>query len=118
MIIDGNLTGSSVSGNNGAYTSISGDVGSPGNMPPISLEEFMLLDITLYPNPASEVVNITTESNAEKTVKVTTLAGKVVSAYSTSEKIIRLDVNNLITGVYVITIEMDNAKASRKLVIK
>lgn len=115
---DGNLIGSSVAGSNGAYTSNNGDVGSPGNRPPVSLEEFLLNNVSLYPNPATSSVSINTNSNQVKELSVTSLTGKLLSSMTSTDSTVEINVNDLPRGVYVITIEMGTAKASRKLIVQ
>lgn len=114
----GNLTGSSVSGTDGAYTSVNGDVGNPGNNPPISIEEFLLNDVSLYPNPTTEKVSVSTNSTEVKTIVITSLTGKVISSFVSTDAVVEINVNTLPKGVYMISIEMGNAQASRKLIVQ
>ncbi|MEQ9263058.1 MAG: T9SS type A sorting domain-containing protein [Owenweeksia sp.] len=114
----GTLIGSSVDGVNGAYTSNSGDVGSPGNMAPIGLDEFLVNKVTLYPNPASNKVFIRTANHEVKNVQVSSLTGKMLYGFETSEELIELNTASMVKGVYIISIEIKGAKASRKLIIQ
>ncbi len=114
----GTLLGSSVSGTNGAYTSTNGDIGSPGNMTPVGLDEFMANTITLYPNPATDKVFIETDTREIKTVVITTLTGKTVQSFNTSEVLIELNTDELVKGVYLVSIEMNGQRASRKLIVQ
>lgn len=115
---DGNLLGNSVSGTNGAYTSVDGDIGSPGNMSPISIEEFLLTQVTLYPNPAMDVVTVQTESTAIKNISIVSLTGKTLLEVTSTDLNVEMNVNDLPKGVYVINIEMSGVSASRKLIVQ
>lgn len=115
---DGNILGLSVTGVDGAYTSIDGDVGSPGNLPPIGLDEFLLNNVTLYPNPATNNVSIETGTNSMKEVSISNLSGQVVSAVSSTETTVRLELSDLPKGVYMISIKMNDAQATRKLIVQ
>ena len=115
---DGNLLGLSVNNVDGAYTSGDGDIGSPGNLAPIGLEEFLLNNITLYPNPATEKVTISSETSELKEISISNLSGQALFQTSSTEANIDLDLSTLPKGVYIISIEMGSAKASRKLVIQ
>ncbi|MGB0175910.1 MAG: T9SS type A sorting domain-containing protein [Owenweeksia sp.] len=110
--------GSSVNGVNGAYTSNGGDIGSPGNMAPVGIEEFMVNNITLYPNPATEKVFIQSGTREIKKVEVSSLTGKLLSKFETSEELIELKTASMVKGVYLISIEINGAKASRKLIVQ
>jgi plastocyanin len=114
----GTLVGNSVSGSNGAYTSNDGEVGSPGNTAPIGIEEFLLNDVSLYPNPATSAVSILTNGNEEKAITITSLTGKLVESKVSTEETIELNVSDLPKGVYIVNIQMGNASASRKLIVQ
>ncbi|HBF20675.1 MAG TPA: hypothetical protein DDW81_11300, partial [Cryomorphaceae bacterium] len=114
----GAALGSSVNGVDGAYLSNSGDLGNPGNMAPIGLEEFMLNDITLYPNPASEKVFISTATHELKKVEIVSLAGQRISGFETADELVEFNTSSLSRGVYIISVEMNGAKASRKLIVQ
>lgn len=115
---DGTILGLSVSGIDGAYASDSGDVGSPGNLAPIGLNEFLLNNITLYPNPATNRVSIETGTNELKEVNITNLSGQVISSTSSTENTVQLDLIDLPKGVYMINIKMNEEQATRKLIVQ
>ncbi|MFP9114202.1 T9SS type A sorting domain-containing protein [Flavobacterium sp. RHBU_3] len=71
---------------------------------------------TLYPNPASDVVNINLNEQANATVKVTDVLGKtVIKPTNTSGT---LDVRNLVNGVYFVTVTVNNESSVQKLIIR
>ncbi|MFN4300146.1 MAG: T9SS type A sorting domain-containing protein [Thermaurantimonas sp.] len=92
--------GLSVNGVNGAYTSLDGDVGSPGNYP-VSIKELTLEIGRIYPNPASSLLNIEFTQPAQ--VEVINLQGQKVANLSVSERA-TLNVQSWPAGVYVFRI--------------
>lgn len=116
---NGVVTGASVDGVDGAYTSLGGDVGNPGNLPPtFSIDEFLLNNIDLYPNPANKVVFVGTESNVAKVVEVRSMTGATLAHMESTAKTVEINVKQLPAGVYIITLEMDGKAASRKLIVE
>jgi hypothetical protein len=78
--------------------------------------------VRLYPNPASENVNVKIEGvSGQTTIRITTLTGKTVTERSvnlaTKSSVESFNVADLTPGVYVMQIVNDEAIISRKLVI-
>jgi hypothetical protein len=71
----------------------------------------------LYPNPAtSDVVYITTDSNAHKEIKIYDVFGELVLTDRISNKI--LNISRLSPGVYMVQVSEHNSTINRKLVVK
>ncbi len=114
----GTLVGSSQVNVDGAYASAGGDVGSPGNMTPISIAEFLLRDMSLYPNPAQAVVKLTSATNASKQITVRDLSGREVMQLNDTDTVIELNVSTLPKGVYLIEVSLEGVSATRKLIVQ
>lgn len=72
--------------------------------------------LKIYPNPAKDVINITTSNFDPKTVVIYDVLGKqVLKTVITSQPI---NISNLKSGVYIVNITENNQNATRKLVIK
>jgi hypothetical protein len=71
----------------------------------------------MYPNPLTgNVLNITSNSNADKTVAIFDVLGKqVVNAKVTDGTV---NVSNLTAGVYIVKVTEEGKTATRKLVVK
>lgn len=82
-----------------------------------SLEEAAALEVSLYPNPVSDVLYIERTSNAEAIVKITNGAGAVVSYTRTTDSLIEVSTSHLASGVYMVSIESEGAKAIRKIIV-
>lgn len=90
----------------------------------IGIEENTLSEMKVYPNPATDLVNINFSSkNAENaTIVVTNLLGQVVynSAFATNEGVnnFQLNVSSYNAGLYIINIKTTTGVSSQKLIVK
>lgn len=80
-----------------------------------SIKDNNIEGLKVYPNPASELVNITSNEIGTKNVTIYNMLGKKVLETSTEETV---NVSTLTSGVYIMKISQDGKNASRKLVIK
>jgi hypothetical protein len=60
--------------------------------------------INIYPNPATEIINIESKKNINK-IKITDQLGKIILEKTYSKT---LNINNLDTGTYLITLYLEN----------
>ncbi len=81
-----------------------------------SVENVFASKLRVYPNPANQFVNISSEREINK-VNVYSLTGKRVITTSTLNNN-RLDVSNLSSGIYMMKLTSGNLTASKKLIIK
>ncbi|MBI1835965.1 MAG: choice-of-anchor J domain-containing protein [Flavobacteriia bacterium] len=86
----------------------------------ISTDEF---NMNVYPNPTTDVVNVSFKANnADYSVSLTDLAGKVVLANEYTNlngtQTIQLPVNNVKAGSYLVTITSNNITYTQHVVIK
>ncbi|SFI29997.1 T9SS type A sorting domain-containing protein [Halpernia frigidisoli] len=80
----------------------------------LALNEFDDKRISIYPNPATEIINITGLSNV-KSIKVISLEGKLISD---SKNTSTVNVSKLVAGVYFLEIETENTVIKRVKFIK
>ena len=73
--------------------------------------------LILYPNPASDAVNITLDVNLFKSVQVVDLTGNTVLNTTVDKNIISLDVSHLQNGVYLVRAMGNGGIKTQKLVI-
>ena len=96
-----------------AYIHVTGVNGISGNVPP------QYNDISIYPNPAKDFINIhfPTEIQGKAIVNVYNAIGKLIK--QTVDQIVNntmsLDLGNLESGLYFICIENDGIKTTRKI---
>ncbi|WP_179218068.1 DUF5689 domain-containing protein [Dokdonia pacifica] len=81
----------------------------------LSIEENNIDGLSIYPNPAQDVVTITTVSNTQKEVSVFDITGKLVLRTTTLNTI---NVQTLETGIYLMTITENDATATAKLIVR
>lgn len=78
------------------------------------LDEKNILDVKLYPNPASDILNIQATSKIES-ISVSGIDGKNFNVTLSMDKI---DVHNLHSGVYIINIETKHGNVRKKFIKK
>ncbi len=82
----------------------------------LSTADFNLSKTLIYPNPAKDVVNISSSSDIS-TVKIMDITGKLVLSATTLSNN-SINVSNLKTGVYILNITLINGNQSTKKLIK
>lgn len=81
------------------------------------VKESNIAGLKMFPNPVTgNVLNITSDANAAKTVAIYDVLGKQVANVKTANGI--LNVANLTAGVYIVKITEEGKTATRKLVVK
>lgn len=82
-----------------------------------SVQEFDNKYFTIYPNPASNYLNINFENNATHKVTIYDLKGVIVKP--TSQVKSRIDVQNLTRGVYILEVMENNTiLGKRKFIVE
>ncbi|KAA5538217.1 T9SS type A sorting domain-containing protein [Paenimyroides baculatum] len=82
----------------------------------VSNEKFFTENFNLYPNPTSDVLNISSKSGLEmKEIKITDLSGRIVKTLNNATTI---NVSDLSAGTYLIDITTNEGKVSSKFVKK
>ncbi len=79
------------------------------------IAENTLKQIELYPNPASEILNIKTEENSQ--VFITDMSGRTVYSTVSNKKLLTVNVSGFENGVYVVTVLKDGKKSREKVLI-
>lgn len=83
----------------------------------LSVRSNDIAGFTMYPNPLSgNVLNLTSASNASKTVEIYDVLGKQVINKSTDNNMITVD--GLTAGIYMVKITEEGKTATRKLVVR
>ena len=75
--------------------------------------------LSLYPNPASSMVTVSTEGvEGNVTVQVVDLNGRVMMQQQGNAQSFRFDVSTLAQGAYFVRLTGENVNAVRKLIVK
>jgi len=83
--------------------------------PSASTKENNIEGLNIFPNPANDVLNITSNSSADKNVQLFDLTGKKVLDVTTVSQV---NVSTLKAGIYVAKINEAGKTATRKVIIK
>lgn len=82
----------------------------------VDVNEVSVFNVRIYPNPASSVIYIETELSGEATATITDIAGRMVNRINISDvNNATLNVENLESGMYFLTIQQDNNIIVRKI---
>jgi len=86
----------------------------------LNAEDFLAEKFNLYPNPATNVVNITNSENMlVQQVVIYDVAGKQLSTQNyNNETEIQINVENLVSGTYMLHLQTEEGIAVKKLVKK
>lgn len=82
---------------------------------PLSSETFFKNNFSIYPNPVNNVLNVTMKNEINiNSVSITDLNGRVILLSNSSNT--SIDVSNLSSGVYFVSIETNEGKGTSKFV--
>lgn len=83
----------------------------------LSSDSFESNEFTIYPNPATTILNISNTNNVEiKNISVTDINGRVVK--NQAGTLTQINVSDLNAGVYFVTIEAAEGKSTQKFIKK
>jgi|TARA_B110000261_G_C13027765_1_gene334922 hypothetical protein len=86
----------------------------------VSVNEAVVNSLNVYPNPATDQLNVVFDATSTSTVELTDLTGKVVSTQSAKAgaNTISFDVINVNAGVYFVNIKNAGGNSAQKVIIK
>ena len=73
-------------------------------------------ELKLYPNPAKDYVSLYIQGNIQSKVRISSLTGKTIRILTLDQEDNRIDVSNLPSGMYFISIEDGEEIISKKLI--
>ena len=86
------------------------------------IEDWLENSVTLFPNPAKEVINVEcTMNNVQfevETVEVYDVYGKLVNTVAVNENPIRINVSNLADGMYFVRVTTEKGAVTKRFVKK
>lgn len=74
-------------------------------------------DISVYPNPADGKCYLYFKDNRQRTINISDIAGRFIDEFKSTSTSLFLNIENYPAGVYLISVEESNGKASIRLVI-
>ena len=81
----------------------------------VSIEDYGLIDIQVYPNPARESVNI--KSDVETQMSVYNNQGKLIEVKDINDNLTTMDVSHLSRGTYMLVFEANNTIAKKMKIV-
>ena len=77
-------------------------------------------DLLIYPNPASDVINISVKNlkNAKASITMYDAKGKAVRSYLTTDSNLSIDRGNLRSGIYFVDVIVGNQRLSKKIILE
>ncbi len=86
----------------------------------VSVSEVDGVEMTIYPNPASEILYVTIGDNSKYAeISLVNIAGQVVANKKYNDIDIKtIDISNIETGIYLLEVKTENFSVSKKIVIK
>ncbi|GCD79263.1 hypothetical protein AT05_09360 [Schleiferia thermophila str. Yellowstone] len=88
---------------------------------PINVREYEHVRVSLYPNPAHDILNITSSANEHVMATITDLQGRVVKRFEIQPfEVNTYDISALKAGVYLVTLvsKSGNVMGNSKLVVQ
>ena len=113
----GTFTGDAVDGTNGAYTSLEGDVGSPGNLTPNTGVDEAAVIANIYPNPTTGSFTVNFASAMSYQATITTMTGATVFQKEGTGAILNIDLNAA-RGTYVLRVRTAQGTAVQMIVLQ
>jgi len=83
----------------------------------LSIEDSIIESFSIYPNPANNIITITSQHNEKAQIQIHDVLGKKVFEQQTKLNE-DLNISNLKSGIYILSVSIDNKTTSKKLIIK
>ena len=74
--------------------------------------------VQLYPNPTSDILNISNQFEANSTITIRNISGQLVFQTTLSSNLSTINLSNLVSGVYSVSIESDSQVIQKKLIVQ
>ncbi|KAF2519166.1 T9SS type A sorting domain-containing protein [Flavobacterium salilacus subsp. salilacus] len=84
----------------------------------LNVKEVVKNRMVIYPNPATDVINIATDNGRVENVKIYNLLGQRVMEASPAQSTATVDVSTLTNGMYIINIVIDGKENTTRFVKK
>ena len=72
--------------------------------------------VGIYPNPFRDYIIISIENNESSEVLITDISGKEVVNRKFNDKLIKIDMNTLSAGSYIVTVRNNNTVTTKQIV--
>ena len=113
----GAFLGDAVDGTNGAYTSLEGDVGSPGNLTPNTGVDEASVISNIYPNPTTGSFTVNLASDISYEATITNMTGAAVFHKVGTGSVLEIDLDAA-RGTYVLRVRTAQGTAVQMIVLQ
>jgi predicted extracellular nuclease len=113
----GAFLGDAVDGTNGAYTSLEGDVGSPGNLTPNTGVDEASVISNIYPNPTTGSFTVNLASDISYEATITNMTGATVFHKVGTGSVLEIDLDAA-RGTYVLRVRTAQGTAVQMIVLQ
>ena len=88
------------------------------NMVPLSTQDFLSEKFSVFPNPATDIVNVSNNDNIDiKGVNIYDVSGKLVkSNFYTNETNVQMNISTFASGLYVFSIKTENGTIIKNVI--
>ncbi|MFI5172274.1 MAG: T9SS type A sorting domain-containing protein [Chitinophagales bacterium] len=105
------------------------NLGNPVNINPLcdsvvvyqiidNVEDIIPYQISIYPNPANDILNIYSPENISGICRLQNLYGQTIETKNINNEIISFELNTIPSGTYIINIKTDDLMVTRKVIIQ
>ena len=115
-----NITWGRYPNGTGAFTIMNPTFSATNSNTPVGVEAIIVEKnrFIIYPNPANDNLTVQLEESIESQIIIRDLNGRVLMSENTRALNTRLNLSNLASGLYVITIANKDFTSTKKLIIK
>ena len=88
---------------------------------PLSVNEYNIIQLDVYPNPAIDIVNIKLNTlNEDADLEIYNMLGKVVmkKSYDFNAESLSIDVSQFTTGVYILKVSNSESTSYKRFIKK
>jgi len=86
--------------------------------PPLSISENEISKLSIYPNPASELLHVSLSNNQNFGYQIIDIQGRIILANMISSREKQINVSHLNKGIYIISIEGEDSTTYRSKFLK
>ena len=83
-----------------------------------NVEETTCGNISVYPNPAKDVVRLSTDNGQQTTVRIYNILGMLIEEIEINSNETEINVSDYNPGIYFISIETENGSVTKKIVVE
>lgn len=88
------------------------------NVANVSIEDIVANQLSLYPNPAKDVITIKCNELTIQSVQLYSVEGKLLENYQVNNSTVQVNRNNLAKGLYFIGINIDNKEIKKAILFE